>query len=38
MKIAVRYFKIIGDDDATYIIRQDVALQTWELTYYKQAE
>jgi hypothetical protein len=33
-----RYFKMIGDDDATYIIRQDVVLQTWELRYYKQAE
>ena len=34
----LRYFKMIGDDDATYIIRQDVASQKWELTYYKQAE
>lgn len=33
-----RYFKIIGDDNATYIIRQDMASQAWELTYYKQAE
>jgi hypothetical protein len=33
-----RYFKLIGDDDATYIIRQDVEKQKWELTYYKQAE
>jgi hypothetical protein len=33
-----RYFKIIGNDEATYIIRQDMASQAWELTYYKQAE
>jgi len=32
-----RYFKFIGDDHATYIIRQDMAEQEWELTYYKQA-
>ena len=33
-----RYFKLIGDDDAIYIIRQDVKKQEWELTYYKQAQ
>ena len=33
-----RYFKLLGDDDATYIIRQDVETQKWQLTYYKQAE
>ena len=32
-----RYFKFIGDDEATYIIRQDMTSQVWELTYYKQA-
>lgn len=32
-----RYFKVIGDDDATYIIRQDAASGEWELTYFKQA-
>ena len=31
-----RYFKFIGDDDAIYIIRQDMNTQAWELTYYKQ--
>ena len=31
-----RYFKIIGDDDATYIIRQDTISYDWELTYYQQ--
>ena len=33
-----RYFKLMGDDDAIYIIRQDVETQEWELTYYKQAQ
>ena len=33
-----RYFKVTGDDQATYIIRQDMASMEWELTYYKQAE
>ena len=32
-----RYFKITGDDEATYIIRQDMLSMEWELTYYKQA-
>ena len=30
-----RYFKLIGDDEATYIIRHDSILKTWELTFYK---
>jgi hypothetical protein len=29
-----RYFKVMGDDDATYIIRQDMLSMDWELTYY----
>ncbi len=33
-----RYFKVIGDDDATYIIRQDMISYDWELTYYQQAK
>ena len=33
-----RYFKIRGDDDATYIIRQDTITYDWELTYYQQAK
>ena len=33
-----RYFKVIGDDNATYIIRQDMISYDWELTYFRQAE
>lgn len=33
-----RYFKVIGDDNATYIIRQDMISYDWELTYYQQAK
>ena len=33
-----RYFKFIGDDRATYIIRQDMDSLDWELTFYQQAE
>lgn len=33
-----RYFKILGDDGDTYIIRQDTTSQEWELTYYRAAE
>ncbi len=33
-----RYFKIVGDDDATYIIRQDTVSYDWELTYFRHAE
>ena len=32
-----RYFKVLGKDDATYIIRQNTISQAWELTYYRQA-
>ena len=32
-----RYFKILGNDDATYIIRQDTISYNWELTYYRKA-
>ena len=32
-----RYFKITGDDEATYIIRQDRVSKAWELIYYRQA-
>ena len=35
---AHRYFKFIGDDRATYIIRQDMDSLDWELTFYQQAE
>jgi len=33
-----RYFKIIGDDDAVYIIRQDFETFNWELTLYQAAD
>ena len=33
-----RYFKVMGDDDAVYIIRQNTISQNWELTYFRQAE
>jgi hypothetical protein len=31
-----RYFKFIGDDGATYIIRHDMDSLAWELTFYQQ--
>ena len=31
-----RYFKIVGDDDAIYIIRHDIATSEWELTLYER--
>ena len=30
-----RYFKLLGDDDALYIIRHDVQSGKWELTFYQ---
>ena len=33
-----RYFKVMGKDDAVYIIRQNTISQNWELTYFRQAE
>jgi len=33
-----RYFKFIGDDGATYIIRQDMNSMEWVLTYYQGDE
>jgi len=33
-----RYFKIIGSDDATYIIRHDTDTWQWELVFYQSAE
>ena len=29
-----RYFKLRGDDDATYILRHDLPTNRWELTLY----
>lgn len=31
---AHRYFKIRGDDDATYILRHDTATGHWEVTFF----
>jgi len=33
-----RYFKILGDDRAVYIIRHDIEASNWELTFYQAAE
>jgi hypothetical protein len=33
-----RYFKIMGDDDATYIIRHDTVKWEWELVFYRAVE
>ena len=32
-----RYFKVLGDDGATYIIRHDTLSGTWELVFYQVA-
>jgi hypothetical protein len=32
-----RYFKVTGDDDATYILRHDVLYDRWELTMFERA-
>ncbi len=32
-----RYFKCLGADDATYIVRNDVRSGAWELTLYRIA-
>ncbi len=32
-----RYFKCKGADDASYILRQDVSADRWELTLYKRS-
>jgi len=31
-----RYFKVLGDDQAVYILRHDEASWSWDLTFYKQ--
>ena len=33
-----RYFKVLGDDEATYIIRHDTATWEWDLVFYQAAE
>ena len=32
-----RYFKVLGTDDATYILRHDVGHDRWELSLYQRA-
>jgi hypothetical protein len=32
-----RYFKLLGEDGATYILRHDTARERWELTLYAAA-
>ena len=31
-----RYFKLLGDDNAIYIIRHDTASHGWELAFFEQ--
>lgn len=31
-----RYFKVLGDDNAIYILRHDIAAWNWELTFFSQ--
>jgi hypothetical protein len=31
-----RYFKILGDDGAVYILRHDILKWEWEMTFYKK--
>ena len=33
-----RYFKLLGDDKAIYIIRHDMKNRAWELTFYQEAQ
>jgi hypothetical protein len=33
-----RYFKVLGDDGAVYIIRHDMNALEWELTYFKHRD
>ncbi len=33
-----RYFKVLGADDATYILRHDVARDSWELSLFQRAQ
>ena len=32
-----RYFKVLGDDNAVYILRHEAESWNWELTFFKQA-
>ncbi len=33
-----RYFKILGEDEAIYIVRHDPIFHDWELTFYKKMD
>lgn len=33
-----RYFKLLGDDGAIYIIRHDMNTWAWELTFYQEVQ
>lgn len=33
-----RYFKVVGDDNAVYILRNDSVSWSWDLTFFKQAD
>lgn len=33
-----RYFKILGDDGAIYILRHDIATEQWELILYDRTQ
>ncbi len=33
-----RYFKVLGDDNAIYILRHDSESWNWDLTFYKRKE
>lgn len=33
-----RYFKVIGSDEATYIIRHETATRQWDLVFYQSRE
>jgi len=30
-----RYFKVVGDDGATYILRHDSEADSWEITFFR---
>jgi hypothetical protein len=31
-----RYFRVLGDDGSTYILRQDLADASWRLQFYRR--
>jgi len=33
-----RYFKVVGDDDSTYILRHDSETYVWELVFYQREQ